>query len=181
MPRLCWLFALPILILALAVPAKAEPQASIQSGWPGVFKAESKSSDGFAEDALSLTVSDHGKQIASSIFCSSYGKAAARVIIDKSGGRFVLLSDSEGRGTNAWTDYLELDRIQKPDLLEVLRVPLSWATGPDRRFTYSYVIELPRSGGIRIRLKGQNSGEAVPNMDCCVPDQNSLMIDVSGR
>jgi hypothetical protein len=57
---------------------------------------------------------------------------------------------------------LAIDRLQRPALLEVLRVPLSWATGVDQRFTYSYEIELPASGGIRINLKGQNLGQPAP-------------------
>jgi hypothetical protein len=102
--------------------------------------------------------------------------------MDKAGETFIVLKFSEGRGSNAWTDYLELDRLQPPDLLEVLRVPLSWATSLAGRFTYSYVTELPASGGIRIHLKGQNIGASpVPRFNCCVSEARSLTIDVADR
>jgi hypothetical protein len=181
MPRLSWLFALPFVSLTVSLPAKAAPQATIQSGWPSAFRLNSEACSGFPDDALTLTVSDHGKQVANDVFCSSYGRAAASVVTDKSGKTFVLLAYSEGRGNGqAVTNYLDIDRLQRPDLLEVLRVPLSWATGVDQRFTYSYEIELPASGGIRIHLKGQNLGQPAPlDLDCCVPDTRNLTIDIS--
>jgi len=180
MPKLGWLFGLLFAFLIINPPAKAAPRADIQSGWPSAFRLNSKACDGFPEDALTLTVSDHGKQVANNVFCSSYGRAAASVVTDKSGKIFVLLSYSEGRGNGqAVTNYLDIDRLQRQDLLEVLRVPLSWATGVDHRFTYSYKIELPASGGIRIHLNGQNLGQtSAPDMKCCVPDTRNLTIAI---
>jgi hypothetical protein len=61
----------------------------------------------------------------------------------------------------------------------VLQGPLSWATNVAQRFTYSYHVELPASGGIRIHLKGQNLGQPSP-FPCCVPDTRNLTIDVAG-
>ena len=181
MPRLGWLFALPFVSLTVSLPAKAAPQATIQSGWPSYMRLNSEACDNFSGDALTLTVVAHGKPVAKNPFCSTNGRASGHVVTDKSGKTFVLVEYSKGHGAGqAVVTYLEIDRLQKSEFLEILRVPLSWATGVDQRFTYSYEIELPASGGIRIHLKGQNLGQPSPvDLDCCVPDTRNLTIDIS--
>lgn len=181
-----WLSAFVLLVSVVGSRASAAPQVSIKATLPysGYSASFNFCSSGFAEDELTLTISDHGKLIANHDFCSSYGLGkhlpVARVVTDKSGEMFVLLEYAEGHGSSqAIVDYLELDRLY-PNFQEVLRVPLSWATSVTQRFTYSYTIELPPSGGIRIHLKGQNIGQPDPDpsMDCCVPDTHNLNIDV---
>lgn len=182
MLRFVWLLAFALLISVTGSRASAAPQVSIAPTLPfSMYSTHIDNCGGFAEDELTLTVSEHGKLVARNVFCSSYGReASARVVIDKSGQSFILLEYSEGRGPNATTHYLELERLQ-PDLLEVLQVPLSWATSPTQRFTYSYSIEIPGSGGIRIHLKGQILGQPWPDLrlNCCVPNARNLTIDIS--
>lgn len=185
MPRLSWLLPLSAMILIASLPVKAAPLVTIQTGWPSYYGPDRETCGGFSEDALTVTVSDHGKKLAEDPFCSSYGRATASVIRDKAGEVFVLLEYSEGRGNGqAVTNYLkilEFDRSHSPVLLEVLRVPLSWATSFSQRFTYSYNVELPASGGIRVHLKGQNAGPPSPLLKdrCCIPDADNLTIDIS--
>jgi hypothetical protein len=178
MPRFIWFLAFTLLASATGPLASAAPEVSIVSTFPseGYYSPQFKECEGETEDALTLTVSDHGKRIASKNFCSSYGKATARVVTEKFGEGVIVLNFSEGRGSNAWTDYLELDQL--PDLTEILRIPLSWATSGTGRFTYSYVIELPPSGNIRIHLSGQNQQAPDPGPICCIPEARSLTIDV---
>lgn len=182
MSRCVWVLVIAFLASFTGLRARAAPQVSIAPTLPfSMYSTRINNCGGFAEDELTLSISDHGKQVASNVFCSSYGReAAARVVTDKSGQTFILLEYSEGRGPNATTHYLELDRLH-PEFLEVLRVPLSWATSPTQRFTYSYVIKLSTSGGIRIYLKGRNLGQPSPDpkLDCCVPHERNLTIDVS--
>jgi hypothetical protein len=128
---------------------------------------------GHADDALTLTVSEYGKEVGESWFCSSYGRAKTRFVTDERGVSYVLLEYSVGRGTNAVIDYLGIHRAEA-DLMEILRVPLSWATGPNAWFSYSYVTEPLPSGGIRIQLKGQSDSGA----ECCVPRRRNLTVDV---
>lgn len=180
MLRLEYVLAVLLFMSVMASSARAVPLVSIEPALPeSGWSPAAACSSGFAEDDLTLRVSEKGKQVASTNFCSSYGKAKAHVITDKTGQTFILLEYSEGRGPNATTGYLALERL--PDLLEVLRIPLSWATGPAERFTYSYVTELPASGGVRIILKGRNSGlrPSRPGLECCVPRASYRTIDVS--
>ncbi len=181
MPRLSWLFALLVVFQTVSMPAEAAPQATIQSGWPSYIRLNSEACDHFSGDALTLTVVDHGKPVAKYPFCSTGGRASGHVVTDKSGKTFVLVEYSEGHGAGqAVVNYLEIDRSQHSEFLEVLRLPLSWATGVDQRFTYSYEIEFPASGGIRIHLRGKNLGRPAPlDLDCCVPDTRNLTIDIS--
>jgi hypothetical protein len=180
-----WRFILSVLFAFLVCifspRASAAPQVTISPRFlsEGYYSPQFKDCDGETEDALTLTVSDHGKPVVSKNFCSSYGRASARVIVNKFGETIIVLKFSEGRGSNAWTDFLELDQLQQPRLLEVLRVPLSWATSGTGRFTYNYVVELTDSGGIRIHLNGQNERSSQDNTGlCCMPQQSDLTIDV---
>ncbi len=175
--------SVPQLVLALAsvslactgaLPANSAPQAKITAGWPKLLAMSGPPPcGGFTDDALTLTVSEYGKEMGRSWFCSSYGRAKTRVVTDKRGVSYVLLEYAEGRGTNAVTYYLGIDRAEA-DLMEILRVPLSWATGPTATFSYSYVTEPLPSGGIRIQLKGQSDSGA----ECCVPRKRNLTVDV---
>ncbi|MBU6449211.1 MAG: hypothetical protein KGQ26_06240 [Rhodospirillales bacterium] len=156
-------------------PAKAAPLLSITPALPETTWAlPAKVCGGFVADQLNLVVSDRGKILAQNTFCSSYGSAKARLITDHAHHHFVLLEYKAGRGANATTTYLALDRLD-PELTEVLRVPLSWGTGPTARFTYHYTVGLPAPGGVDLILKGQEDGRP----DCCVPRASNLTIHVS--
>jgi hypothetical protein len=166
------LLALPALILFASLPAMAEPQASIESGWSAAGGTRTWC-DGFAEDALSLIVSDHGKVVGSDQFCSAYGKAKTSTFQDRAKTTYVLVESGEGRGTNATTRFLTLYRLY-PSLFEIMRIPLSWGTGPTERFTYSYRLESQHVSGLRILLNGKSD----PGNQCCVPSKPDLTIDI---
>ena len=181
MLRRKWLL-LGLLLASLACgPVRAAPEIAIVPALPeAAWAVPGKVCNGFAADELSLTVRDHGKQVAGRVFCSSYGRAKARVIIDRSGWEFILLEYSTGHGTNDTTEYLELDRLDVPQLVEILRVPLSWGVGPVERFTYGYAVALPASGGVRIVLRGRVSGQATPGVPrCCTPSSRNFTVSVS--
>jgi hypothetical protein len=179
MLRFLWFVVLVMLASVAGPGARAEPQVSIAPVLPvSAYSTPVQACDGFAEDELRLIVSVQGAQVVKRDFCSSYGHASARAVTDKAGQIFILLEYGEGRGTNAVTNYLELLRLH-PDFLEVLRVPLAWGTGPTQRFAYSYSLEFPAAGGMRIHLKGQMQGTPDPGFECCVPPADHLTIDVS--
>ena len=46
----------------------------------------------FERDSMTLLVSDQGKEVAHDYFCSSYGRASARLVTDARGDGFVLLT-----------------------------------------------------------------------------------------
>ena len=130
-------------------------------------------------DELDFVVSNDGKQVFKETICSSYGEAAARVVTDKRRHVFVFLERAVGRGTNVSMESLQVFRLERSDLFEVLATPLSWPTGPERRFTYSYAVELPASGGVRLRLEGKNEGEPSPGADDPGPDPRPWTIELS--
>jgi hypothetical protein len=173
MPRPGWLLALAGSIAITIEPASAAPQATIQSGWPPAFSFISKRCDGFAEDALSLIISENGKKVASDEFCSAYGEATATVVEDRAHTTYILVEYGEGRGSNATTKYLKLYRMDK-SLSEIVRIPLSWATGPSERFAYNYRVEPTGPKGLRISLNGKSD----PGSNCCVPSRHELTIDL---
>jgi hypothetical protein len=179
MLRFAWLVVFALLASAAGPWASAAPQASIKPTLPeSAWASHSTACDGFAMDELTLSVSEHNQHVANKVFCAAYGRAKANVITDKVGQTFILLEYGKGHGSHATTFYLELDRLH-PDLLEVLRVPLSWPINPSQMFTYSYVTELPSSGGIRFHLKGRVEGKPFPGLPtCCVPHARNLTIDV---
>lgn len=170
MPRS--LLALPALILIASLPAKAAPQATIQSGW-STAGGSRVWCDGFAQDEVSLIVSDHGKTLGKDEFCSAYGEATTSVVQDMAKATYIIVEYAEGRGTNATTKFLSLYRLY-PSLIEMIRIPISWGTGPTQRFTYSYRIKSQGVRGLRILF----NGKADPGSQCCVPSRTDLTIDI---
>jgi hypothetical protein len=144
-----WAAILPLLALCFG-PAVvvAGPIATIESG-PGHLKHAALCQ--FEDDSMTLIVNEDGKELARHYFCSSYGKASARIIQDASGESFVLLTYGEGRGTNATTEYLAVYPVAK-DLVEYARIPVSAGAGPLSRWHYDSRVEKPERGGIRLVL-----------------------------
>ena len=114
----------------------------------------------FEDDSMTLVVSDAGTEVTKHYFCSSYGKALARMVTDSRGQTYVLLRYGEGRGTNATEEYLAVFGLTK-DLVEYVRTPVSAGAGPTSRWTYDYRIEKPTVGGVRLVLTLRVEGEDV--------------------
>ncbi len=131
----------------------------------------------FADDAMSLVITDDGKELAREDFCSSFGHAKASIVADQHGRNYALLEYTEGRAPNATVTYLAVLRLAA-DLVQVMRIPISWGTGPTQRFTYDYVTGSDPSGGLLITVRG--AGEA--GSDCCVPPETveTIRIDAGG-
>ena len=166
--RICGVIAMSLATLAGATPAAhAAPKAEIVSRVP-LNQPAGPNFTGcdFAGDAMRLVITDDGKELAREDFCSSYGKAKASVVADQHGRNYALLEYTEGRAPNPTTTYLAVFRLAA-DLLPVLRIPLSWGTGPTQRFTYAYDAGSDPSGGLQITLRG--TGQA--GSDCCVPPE----------
>jgi hypothetical protein len=120
MLRFMLFLAFALLASIIGPRASAAPQVSVAPTFPskGYYSPQFKDCDGETEDALTLTVSDHGKQLASEGFCSSYGRASAKLVTDKSGTTFILLEYSKGRGNGqAVSNYLDIDQLQQRELL----------------------------------------------------------------
>jgi hypothetical protein len=138
--------------------ARAAPKASIESGPSDAPRCE------FRGDALTLTVTNQGKPVTTEHFCSSYGRAFAKVAEDRGGQAYVLLEYGEGHGTNAVTTYLTVYRLQRGYLLPVTRLLLSYPCVVSR-FTYKYRLNTPQSRGRVIILRGRDD----PHGDCNAP------------
>lgn len=141
-----------IIVLSLTLSGivfSAEPQVIITPKWSDL-KPEAKDCGGFSEDSLILTIKTIKEEIKKE-FCSSYGKADAKIVKDAHGERYLVLKFSQGRGTNATADYLLVYRIDK-NLIEYARIPISEAAGPKSRWYYDYKIEKPKQGGLIIAL-----------------------------
>lgn len=163
-----------VVMLFTPVVAHASPEAVVKPReQPNQPLVPNQTGCDFVDDAMSLVVTDDGKELAREDFCSSFGRAAAKTVADQHGRNYVLLEYSEGRGTNATTTYLTVFRLTA-DLLEMMRIPLSWATGPTQRFAYAYDIANDQSGGLRITLRG--TGEA--GSECCVPPEKVQTIRI---
>jgi hypothetical protein len=130
---------------------------------------------GFEDDRLSMIVKEMGKDTLTQDFCSSYGKAKYSFAY---GGKekYILLESYSGRGPNATTTWLTVYRVDGA-LFELLNIPISWATGPASRFTYSYTSKIYNGGGIYIQLKGINIGVS----ECCVPSRSNEEIRLNYR
>jgi hypothetical protein len=170
--RICVLVAMSLTPLA----AHAAPKAVLVSRLPPNQTAGPNFTGcDFADDAMSLMITDDGKELASEDFCSSFGKAKASMVVDRRSRNYALLEYTEGRAPNSVVTYLMVFRVAA-DLVSVVRIPLSWGTGPTQRFIYVYESGSDESGGLSITLRG--SGEA--GSDCCVPPEKveTIRIDV---
>lgn len=139
------------LFLVSANFAAANPTVSLRSNLKAWSGEKNFHGCEFFDDSLTLIVSDGDKQILSKDICSSYGKATVKVAADAKGNNFVFLEYSEGRGTNATTDYLVVYHLGS-SLEERARELVSQANGPTSRWAYEYDIERPASGGLIVTL-----------------------------
>lgn len=138
-----------LLLFYAAVAFPAEPRITISPKWPQL-NVESRECGGFSDDSLILKIKDNGKEIIHE-FCSSYGKADAKITKDALGDNFLILKCGHGRGTNAVSEYLSVFRLDK-NLIEYVRIPISEGAGPNSRWYYDYEIERPKEGGLIITL-----------------------------
>lgn len=162
------------MMLFMVSAASASPVVLIELRWhPNEPSVLNRTGCDFIEDAMILVVTDDGKELVHEDFCSSYGKAAAKVASDKRGRTYVLLDYSEGRGTNATTEYLSVYRLT-PNLPAVMRIPISWAVGMTQRFVYEYEAKPDESGGLLIVLRGK----AETGSECCLPPEKLETIHI---
>lgn len=132
-----------LFFVMLPIAANAEPVTKIISDTSGCpinypFKEE---------DSLKVVVEDRGKILASKSFCSSYGKATAKIEKDAKGDYFLLLLYGVGRGTNARSEYLSVYKVNA-NLIEHCTIPISSGAGPQSVWLYNYQISKPLSGGL---------------------------------
>ena len=139
--------ALSIALAGLAF--SAEPQVTILQKWSDL-NPETKECGGFSEDRLILNIKINKEEITDE-FCSSYGKADAKIIKDTHGENYPTLKFGQGRGTNATSEYLSVYKINK-NLIEYARIPISEGAGPMSRWYYDYKITKPKHGGLIISL-----------------------------
>ena len=163
-----------IFFLGLLSSAQAVPEAlvKLREEKPNTLVSCSP----FDTDAMTLSVVDGGKVLAQKEFCSSYGEAKAKTFITRDGKIFVLLERGEGRGTNAVTNYLEIDRVHNKEFDEVARIPIEWGIAPQARFQYRYLAREDSLGGLEINLKGRKFGK--DDDDCCIPPEPNKTIRI---
>jgi hypothetical protein len=127
----------------------AEPTVTISPKWHDLNPG-TKECGGFSEDSLTLKIKDNEKEITHE-FCSSYGKADAKITKDAVGDNFLILKFGQGRGTNATSEYLSVYKIEE-NLIEYARIPISAGAGSMSRWYYDDKIEKPKQGGLIISL-----------------------------
>jgi hypothetical protein len=124
------------------------------------------------DDSMTLSVTDEDKELTTYSFCSSYGKATAKIVTDIRGRSYVFLEYAEGHGTNATEDYLAVYGLAE-DFNEYFRTPISAGVWPDTRWWYDYEIERPNDGGLRIEFTLDFEGEGVG-----LPNEKSRVISI---
>ncbi len=139
-----------IIIIALSltvagVAFSAEPQVTIEPKWTEL-KSATRGCDGFPEDNLILKIRINKKEITDE-FCSSYGKADAKIIKDAQRVNFLMLKTAQGRGTHVTAEYLTVYRIED-SLEELARFPAFEPVGRLSGIYYNYEVKKPKNGGL---------------------------------
>lgn len=135
----------------------AEPNVSISPKWLDL-NPDTKECDGFSEDSLILKIKINKLEIIDE-FCSSYGKADAKIIRDAGGVNYLLLKTARGRGTHVTSEYLTVYRIEKY-LEELARFPVFEPLGRVSGSYYDYKIKRPKTGGLLFLITVRIEGEA---------------------
>lgn len=143
------IFIIALVLIGVAVVYAAEPIVSISSKWTEI-RPGTNDCRGFSDDKLILKIKLKQREITHE-FCSSYGKAEAKIVQDSVGNNFLILKHGEGRGTNAASEYLSIYPVQE-NLFEYVRIPISDGAGLTSRWFYDYKIDKPKQGGLTIDL-----------------------------
>jgi hypothetical protein len=91
-------------------------------------------------------------------FCSSYGRADAKIMRDARGVNFLILKSAQGRGTHVTSEYLTIYRIEK-DIEEIARFPVYEPAGRLSGTYYDYKIRKPKDGGLLFLFTVRNEGD----------------------
>ena len=121
---------------------------------------------------MKIEVRDGAKVLGQLDFCSSYGKADAKIVTDSRERAYLALEYGDGHGPNAVTTYLSVYDVGS-DLIELIRIPTSWPVGPTQRFYYSYEFKA-EPAGLQIELIGAD----VAGAECCVPEDKIRTIEL---
>ena len=143
------IYIIAIILIGAAVAYAAEPTVSISPKWTEI-RPGTNDCGGFSDDKLILKIKAKRKEITHE-FCSSYGKAEAKIVQDADGKDFLVLKYGIGRGTNARSEYLSIYPVHE-NLVEYVRIPISEGSGFTSRWFYDYKINKPKQGGLSIDL-----------------------------
>lgn len=162
------IFIVLFLLLASAAFA-APPTVKIRPSKGGTSRSD------FAEDHLDLVLKKDGVITDTHYFYSSYGSADVELVQDRKGTYFAVLRHGEGRGTHARSEYITVFKIANK-LNKLVTFPLIGPAGFTSDWKYSYILSMPETGGLQLRLSLQVSGgDAV-----AYPEDNQRTISVKG-
>ena len=133
---------------------------------------------GSSEEDLTLVISEMGREITKSDYCSSYGKSSVRIVSDQIGRNYVAVEYGEGRGTRAVTRFLLVYHLDGINLHEILRVPIEWATGLNGDWIFQYSFDRLRPSGLQITLRRVGNGEGD---ECCTLPEPTMTISIGAR
>ena len=162
-------------LLSLCSPAWASPTAQVVASWDGAC--------GPTAGQITLVVREGHQVLASLTTCSSYGRGAAQAVTGASGRTFILLHWLDGSGTNAWTDYLTVYRLDNDALIECNRTLVGEGVGTFARWRYSASPQPSPGGGIRIVLTlhvDMSEGDTL-FMPELVPRERRRVIDIGAN
>jgi hypothetical protein len=130
------------------------------------------------DDSVLLLVRDGNEEIARYPYCSSYGRSAAKVYVDKRDSRlmYVLIEYYVGRGTSATTDMLRIMRVDNDTatLHELGHVLLRVYDAPASKWETDYDAEAAPGGGLVVTLHYAPG----PAPECCAPPEKQITIRV---
>ena len=153
---------IPFILIMAAFPQAGIAALSNQIVEDGTF-AGCPPDYPFKDDNLRMLIRD-GKNLVHQLdFCSSYGRADAKIENDAKGNQYVILRYGEGRGTNARHEYLRVYKIGRK-LFEFIRIPLSGPAGPTSRWEYSCKLDKPKNGGLIFKMRLNLEGENLENI-----------------
>ncbi|SRR5579883_482718 len=149
-------------VLTASAPSWGAPQVIVRSA-----ADYDPNGCGFRGDGEVLTITDGNRVLLTKNYCSAYGKSEAQIISDALARNDVLVTHSEGHGTNASTDYLTVYRLTDR-LIKRTRITISEGVGISARWFYDYKVETPEHGGLKLVLTLRVDGK--PDFGMVPPD-----------
>ena len=147
------------------VVALATPQPGHSMRVEAIPVSSQSSRCQFRGDDMALRIYRGRTKVLSEDYCSAYGKGSARLIRDKRGRTFVLLSYSEGHGTHATADYLRVYELINGALYERAALLQREPIGPFRDLLYAYSVKTLPAGGLRIAGVSRTVGQRDRSLD----------------
>lgn len=112
----------------------------------------------FEEDHLDLVLREGTNVLDRVYLYSSYGLADAKLIRDARKTRYAVVRHGQGRGTHVREEFISVFKVGRR-LTELVRFPLRGPAGETADWEYVYVLERPKSGGLKFGMSLKITGK----------------------